>query len=331
METLLVTGRGAHIKKTKETLCIVRKDAESPEKQETTISPLDLNLIVLSGELSITTGALRLLASHDVGVIAMDGFGHPFGCFLPLQKGMIHENLERQRDLPPKRGFLAAREICRCACKNKAALLQAVGRSMDMDFRVEISGIQDKVRGIKHASSIKELFGLEGMATKIYFSGFKRAIPPEFEFTGRNHHPPKDAINALLSYGYGILYSKIRRAVVMAGLSPYYGVLHSSYKKQEALIYDLIEEFRQPIVDRIVLTVVHQGRIRPDQFTTTAEGCLINPGARKLYASTVMRRLHTEYTYMGRKEQFSRIIERQVEYYAGFVKGEHEYQAFLYR
>ena len=331
METLLVTGRGVHIKKMQEMLCIVQKNAESPEKQKTTISPLDLNMIILSGDLSITSGALRLLASHDVGVVVMDGYGRPFGHFLPLQKGMIIENVERQRDMPPKKALRTAQEICRCACRNKAALLQAIGRSMGINLTAEVEGIQREIGNIKRAADPRVLFGFEGAATKIYFGGFRRAIPPEFGFTGRNHHPPKDAINALLSYGYGVLYSRIRRAVVTAGLSPYYGVLHSSYNKQEALVYDLIEEFRQPIVDRVVLTAVHQGRIRPDQFSCTPEGCVIDPHAKKTYASAVMKRLHAEYAYMNGRERFSRIIERQAGYYAGFVNGEHEYRAFLYR
>jgi len=331
MDTLLVTGRGAHIRKMKDMLCIIQKDAESPEKQKTTISPLDLNMVILSGEFSITSGALRLLASHDVGVVVMDGYGRPFGHFLPLQKGMIIENVERQRDLPSKKALLAAQEICRCACRNKATLLQAVGRSMGIDFTAEIEGIQREIRNIKRAAGQRELFGFEGTATKIYFGGFRRAVPPEFGFTGRNHHPPKDAINALLSYGYGVLYSKIRRAVITAGLSPYYGVLHSSYKKQEALVYDLIEEFRQPVIDRVVLTAVHQGRIRPDQFTCTPEGCIIDHHAKKAYASAVMNRLHADYSYMDGKERFAQIIERQARFYAGFVNGEHEYRAFLYR
>jgi len=331
METLLVTGRGAHIKKKKETLCIIQKNAASPEKQKTTVSPIDISLVILSGELSITSGALRLLASHDVGVVVMDGYGRPFGHFLPLQKGMIIENVERQKDMPQKKALRAAQEICRSSCKNRAALLQAVGRSMSIDVGAEIDGIRREIKNINRAAGQKELFGFEGTAARIYFSGFRRAIPQEFGFTGRNHHPPRDAINALLSYGYGILYSKIRRAVVTAGLSPYYGVLHSSYKKQEALVYDLIEEFRQPVVDRVVLTAVHQGRIRPDQFVCTPEGCVIDPRAKKTYASAIMKRLHTEYSYMDGKERFSRILDRQAQYYAGFVNGEHEYRAFLYR
>ena len=331
MDTLLVTGRGAHIRKRKEVLSIVQKSTEPPEKRETTISPLDLNIVILSGDLSITSGALRLLASHDVGVVVMDGYGRPFGHFLPLQKGMIIENVERQRDIPRGKALRAAQEICRCSCRNKVTLLQAVGRSMDIDFSAEVSGIRRKIKSINRATDPRALFGFEGAATKVYFSGFRRAIPPEFGFKGRNHHPPRDAINALLSYGYGILYPRIRRAVVTAGLSPYYGVHHISYKKQEALVYDLIEEFRQPIIDRVVLTAVHQGRIRPDQFSCTPEGCIIEPRAKKTYASAVMRRLHAEYSYMGRREQFSRIIEQQARYYAGFVNGEHEYRAFLYR
>lgn len=331
METLLVTGQGVHIKKKKTLLCIVQNGSTPPENRTTTISPLDINLIVLSGELSITSGALRLLASHDVGVVIMDGYGKPFGHFLPLEKGMIIENLERQKNMPPRKAFRAAQEIVWSAARNKAALLQAVGRSIGVDYRREVAGIRTEMKKMSAAAGSKELFGYEGTAGKIYFEGLRRALPPDFGFNGRNRHPPMDAINALLSYGYGILYSRIHGAVVSAGLSPYYGVLHSPYRKQEALVYDLVEEFRQPVVDRVVLTAVNQGRIRPDHFTCTPEGCIIEPRAKKIFSSAVLKRLYTEYSYMGGKEHFAGIIDRQARHFAGFVNGEHEYRAFRYK
>lgn len=331
METLLVTGQGAHIKKKKDLLCVIQ-NKETPEEERTThLSPIDLNMIILSGELSITTGALRLLALHDVGLVVMDGYGRPFGHFLPLKKGMIIENVERQRDMPHLRSFPVAQEICRAGSTNKATLLQAVGRSMGLDCRSQVAGIRDEVKRIERARSTKELLGYEGSAGRLYFDGIRRFIPQDFGFRERNRHPPRDPINALLSYGYGILYSRIRNAIVTAGLSPYYGVLHSSYKKQEALVYDLVEEFRQPVIDRVILTLVHQGRIKPDQFTCSQEGCTINPKAKKIYASAVMRRLNIEYSYLNRKERFSRIIELQARHYAGFISGEHDYRAFVYR
>lgn len=331
METLLVTGQGAHIKKKKKLLCIVQNSSTPPENRLITISPLDINLIILSGELSVTSGALRLLASHDVGVVVMDGYGRPFGHFLPLEKGMIMENVERQKNMPPKKAFHAAQEIVRCACRNKIALLQAVGRSIEIDYRREVAGIRREIKNISRTTDAKEVFGYEGTAGRIYFEGLRRAIPPDFGFDERNRHPPMDAVNALLSYGYGILYSRIRRAVVTAGLSPYYGVLHSPYKKQEALVYDLVEEFRQPVVDRVVLTAIHQGRIRPDQFVCTPEGCIIDPRAKKIYSSAILKRLYTRYSYLGGKEDFAGIIDRQARRFAGFVNGEHEYRAFRYK
>lgn len=331
METLLITGQGTRIRKKKGLLGILQNGPTPPESRTTTVSPLDINLIIASGEFSITGGALRLLASHDVGVVVTDGFGRPFGHFLPLEKGLIVENVERQRDLPPKKAFHAAQEIVRCASGNKAALLQAVGRSIGVDCRREVAGIRTEMKKMKAATGQKELFGYEGTAGKIYFEGLQRVVPREFGFHGRNRHPPADAINALLSYGYGILYARVRSAIVSAGLSPYYGVLHSSYRKQEALVYDLVEEFRQPVVDRVALTVVNHGQVRPDQFTCTPDGCIIESRAKKIYASAVLRRLYTRHSYRGGKDQFAAIIERQARNFADFVNGERDYLAFRYR
>ena len=73
METVLITGRGAHISKKQKIISVVRKQSSPRHPHKTTISPIDLDLLILSGELSITSAALRLLASHDVGVVIMDG------------------------------------------------------------------------------------------------------------------------------------------------------------------------------------------------------------------------------------------------------------------
>jgi CRISPR-associated protein Cas1 len=182
METLLVTGQGAHIKKKKDLLCVIQ-NKETPEEERTThLSPIDLNMIILSGELSITTGALRLLALHDVGLVIMDGYGRPFGHFLPLKKGMIIENVERQRDIPHSRSFPVAQEICRAGSSNKATLIQAVGRSMGIDCRAQVNGIREEVKRIERASSTKEFPGYEGSADRLYCDGPRRSSPLEFGF-----------------------------------------------------------------------------------------------------------------------------------------------------
>lgn len=123
------------------------------------------------------------------------------------------------------------------------------------------------------ATSLVSLLGIEGSATRVYYLALQQIIPESFGFHGRTRHPPLDPANSLFSYGYGILYAVIRTALVKVKLSPYYGVLHADYKKQEPLVYDFIEEFRQPIVDRVVLSLINRQQVDPERFIVLEEGC----------------------------------------------------------
>ena len=95
--------------------------------------------------------------------------------------------------------------------------------------------------------------GLEGRAAAIYWNQLAQIIPSEFGFAGRITLSAEDPVNQCLNYVYGVLYGEVWRAVVKAGLDPYFGVMHGSLRDQGSLVFDLIEEFRAPFGDRVVM------------------------------------------------------------------------------
>lgn len=150
-------------------------------------------------------------------------------------------------------------------------LLRSIQKNVGSDINAEIENIRKMAGQTQESKVINSLMGFEGFSSNEYYLALMKIIPPEFNFNGRNRKPPMDPVNALFGYGYGILYSKIRSAIVKSGLSPYYGVLHSTYKNQEALVYDFIEEFRQPIVDRAVMTLIARKQVKPEDFKSTPD------------------------------------------------------------
>ncbi|WP_048151099.1 CRISPR-associated endonuclease Cas1 [Methanolacinia paynteri] len=326
METVLVTGRGVKIGRHNKMLYFSERD-----KKERSISPIDLDLIILSGEFSISSGAIRLLSSHDAGIVVLDNYGRPIGHFLPARKSKVIENYEMQRSLPSKKSLGIAKEICRTSGRNKIALLRSVGRNKGIDCKDIMSSIQCKIELIDEITSKNVLLGIEGITGRLYYEGLKLLLPEDAGFSHRNRHPPCDPVNALLSYGYGILYSHIRRAVVTAGLSPYYGILHSSYKKQEALVYDLIEEFRQPVVDRVVLTLFNKNQVGMNDFSIESGKCTINSQAKRIFSSEIMSRLNSGYLYKSVHLKFNDIIREQAVLMQKAIAGECDYFAFRYR
>lgn len=129
--------------------------------------------------------------------------------------------------------------------------------------------LKHKLNATKYAKTLDELRGIEGDAAAIYFNAFPYLIlntSKEFSFTNRNRRPPRDAVNAMLSFGYSILTAECTAALEGVGLDPAVGFLHSIRPGRNSLALDLIEEFRSYIVDRLVISMINTRQIVPTDF-----------------------------------------------------------------
>jgi CRISPR-associated protein Cas1 len=170
-----------------------------------------------------------------------------------------------------------------------------------------------------------QLMGYEGTGARVYWEGVSIVLEGRVEFPGRQTRGAIDPINSALNYGYGILYSQVSAAVVNAGLEPYAGFLHVDRPGKPALVLDLVEEFRAPVVDRAVLAMVNQGTpIETDDYGLTA-------ASRKLVADRVLERLRTPVPYEGKRWPLSAIIQNQARHLAVAVRGERTYESFASR
>ena len=108
---------------------------------------------------------------------------------------------------------------------------------------------------------------MEGAGTRTYYAEFGRLIRnPSFSFNGRNRRPPRDPVNALLSFVYTLLTNDVQSAIKARGLDPYLGTLHEISYGRPSLACDLVEEYRCPLGDRMVLGLINRKMIRPDDF-----------------------------------------------------------------
>lgn len=331
IRTFCVTGYGKKLKKHNDLLGIESKEDINNENKNSVISPIDIDLMVISGEHDLTTGALRLLLVNNIDTVILDHFGNPAGYLLPCGKSRLLERNEEQRKLSASRALMIAKTMCMASLSNKISLLRSVMKNTGANIENEIDMIKKMVDKIDGCEDSGSLMGVEGFSTNEYYSALMKIIPSNLNFNGRNRNPPMDPVNALLGYGYGILYANIRSAIVKAGLSPYFGVLHSTYRDQEALVYDLIEEFRQPVVDRAVLTIIARKQVTPDDFKITTQGCIINNNFKKQYAGIILTRLEQEYLYDGVKQIFSEIIYMQAKKLATAIFETGKYEPFIYR
>jgi len=331
MELCCITGYGKRIRREKGLVVIDPIPSEKDQTKKVILNPEDLSLVLISGDHDLTTSAIRSFLQHGAELVLLDRYGSPEGYLLPVGKSPLIERAERQRSVPDSRCLAIAREIVGQAIRNKAVLLKGVMKNRP-DNLPDCSPILYTLEGkARSAGSRDELFGIEGTATRHYYAGLGTVIPSSFGFQGRNRNPPRDPVNALLSYGYGILYGVIRTALVRARLSPFYGVLHAEYRHQEPLVYDFIEEFRQPVVDRVVVTMISRRQVSPEYFVVSRGGCRIPDELKRQYAHAVLERLETCYQYDGKPRMFREIIDAQARLLAyALLEGSH-YQPFSYR
>lgn len=181
----------------------------------------------------------------------------------------------------------------------------------------------------KEATTLDELRGYEGTSTAEYFSVFGQLIDPAFSFSKRIKHPPKDPVNALLSFGYTLLFQNIYSLVEAHGLHPYCGHLHDLRDGHPALVSDLIEEFRAPVVDSLVIYLINSHIIKPSDFEKR-EGmqkpCWLKNEARKTFVHQFESKMQSTFTHphTNYTVDYRRIIDLQITELVQCIRGERE-------
>ncbi len=186
----------------------------------------------------------------------------------------------------------------------------------DHAMRVNVTSLQNvssrmaaKLSEIETAEDLEVLRGLEGSTSADYFSVFNEMIltqDPEFVFDGRNRRPPRDNVNAMLSFAYAILSNDCASALESVGLDAYVGFLHTDRPGRASMALDLMEELRGPVADRLVLTLINNRMIRDKHFDKREDGSVfLNPDGRKILLTAWQDHKREEITHPYLKEKIS--------------------------
>jgi CRISPR-associated protein Cas1 len=158
---------------------------------------------------------------------------------------------------------------------------------------------------------------VEGNAARRYWEAVRGVLPAEYGWQARAGRGATDPINSLLNYGYGILYGQVERALVLAGLDPYAGFVHADRPGKPSLVLDLIEEFRQAAVDRVVFGLANR-RYTVEQD----EQGRLSQATRKNFAEHVLDHLEADVRYEGKNRALRQAIQMQARQVAAFVRRE---------
>jgi CRISPR-associated protein Cas1 len=294
--------------------------------------------VVVAGNVQVSTQALETLAANDIPVAYLTGHGRFIAMLTPAPaKNVALREAQFRRFADAAERLALAREVVRAKLTNQRALLMRCLRSAgDGDAEPQRGRDEPAARDIAEllvrldrVTEVESLLGLEGQGAALYFGEFGRflkAQPPGrgFDFRSRNRRPPRDPVNALLSFAYALLAKDCFAAVCTVGFDPYHGFYHAGRHGRPSLALDLMEEFRAVIADSVVLTLINNRLVTPADFLTWREACQLTEAGRRAFFAAYEQRKATVVTHpiYGYKMSYSRMLEVQARTLAAYVRGD---------
>lgn len=330
---LVLSDFGLFVGKKSERL-VVRKGGEI--QQEVPLFKLEQVIIASSG-VSFSADAVKECADRGIPLYFLSSSGRPYATV--LSGGLIGTVATRREQLlayTDERGIYLAKAFARGKIRNQANFLRYQGkyrklRQADVYRKLDDAARQlmefdrgiDQARGDDLDTVRPVLLNLEARAAILYWDCLRTTLSDDVSFETREKRGADDLVNSCLNYGYGVLYTQIESALILAGLDPYAGFLHTDRSGRPSMVMDLIEEFRQPVVDRTIF-----GLLNLKTKLEVADGRLTDE-TRRTVAKKVLERLDGQERYDGKKPRLRTIIQRQARAVASFVRREGRYEPFV--
>jgi CRISP-associated protein Cas1 len=323
MTTLYVSDQGANLRVKQQQFqvyCGTELRCQVPVNQ--------VSHIFLFGCCHISHGAVSLALTRRIPVIFLSHQGRYFGRLETAGQAKIdYLSAQVQRSLDPEFSLAQARSIVLGKLHNSRVVLQRLNRRRNLALVSQaISQLATIMKTVAAEEVKASLFGHEGQAAQVYFRALGALFIDPFRFEQRNRRPPKDPVNSLLSLGYTLLHQNLSSLVEAIGLHTHYGNLHVPRQNHPALVCDLVEEFRAPVVESLVAYLINSKLLSPEDFTPPDPqgGVYLYPDAFKVFIKHWEEKLQSEITHphTGYKVTYRRCLELQVWEYVAVLKGE---------
>ncbi len=261
------------------------------EVQKTTIAAHKVKSIWLAKGTALSSDAVHLAVKHNIDIVFLENDGMPVGRVWHSKLGST--TLIRKKQLAASMNHLAIHYIrlwLGRKLNNQIGFIQNLlkHRKQHQDF------LEDKIAKIValHSSITncqaeriddiaEKIRGWEGTAGRLYFETLSYVLPLQYQFEGRSFRPAADPFNAFLNYAYGVLYSRVEKSLILAGLDPYVGFLHRDDYNYKSMVYDFIEPYRV-FADKIVFSLFSAKKIRQDHTDSIANGQRLNKEGKVL-------------------------------------------------
>lgn len=327
MTTLYIEEHGAMLRKSDERLLVTKG------KTELFSSPMcKINQVVIFGNNLITPQALEAVLHNNIDVVYLTANGHYRGRLQPATSWHV-EYRRAQYHKAENETFCMefSKNIVRAKIANASRLIQMKAYRSEVVSSSEWHRFQRFQDLVGSAKSMDAIRGYEGAASAIFFPLFAQLLKDRMGFQQRIKHPPPDPINILLSLGYTLLFSQIQVMVNLVGLDPYQGLFHQIKPGHAALVSDLMEEFRSPVIDSLVLRCVNLGTVKRTDFETLEQKVALKKEGLRRYLDACNERFNdfSGKIIQGKRYSFRRFFEHQCRHFARVVTGkESQYNPF---
>jgi len=316
-QPLYASSQGSRLSKRGERVVLMEEGQEAASRRL-----LDVSHIALFGAVDASSALLRECLDRGIPVLWLTYGGWLKGFATGLPKKNIDLRIAQFRSSPRLR-LGVARRIVAGKIRNSRTLLRRNLSSPNPEALDRLAAYAARAERITNPRS---LLGIEGTAAKLYFSEFPKLLRANlpFRFEERNRRPPRDEVNALLSFCYSLLVKDATAACIAVGLEPLLGLYHEPRFGKPALALDLAEEFRPLIADSVVIRAINTGVVTERSFEKTSAAVALRPEARRELIGVYEHRMRTELQHpvFGYKASYRRTLEIQARLLAAVLTGQ---------
>lgn len=324
MAVLYVKEQGTYVKKKNESI-VVSKGSDI--LLQLPVANLD-NMAVI-GNVQLTSQVLQMLLMRGVDINHFSFSGKYLGrtaaessknIFLRLAQYEIYHNLERRLEL--------ARQIVNNKILNQMKMIERFPFSgQEYVWRSDVEKMEYHRQKLPYKKTSNEILGVEGICSQIYFGAYGKMFKCEYEFHGRNRRPPRDPINVIISLGYTFLTKEVSNALDAESFEMYLGFLHGIRYGRKSLALDMVEEFRQPVVDRLAIRLFNKRMITEFDFSLEENAILLNEEGFKKFCKEFEKWM-TDKAFSDGEMSFRSRIKFQVGQLKKAIQSGREYLPF---
>lgn len=298
------------------------------------VPPGQVDRIELGPHVGISDAAIRQAMAWRVPVAMVNGFGEEVGCITPKLARRADLHLAQAAcALDPAKRVELARIIVQARLRNQRIQLKRLIRDAGVaKATVAADAIAKMTRRTLSAKGVSELLGFEGAGTAQYWPALGACLKHGWQMNARSRQPPKDAVNAVISWLASMLARDLYALILRRDLHPGIAVLHGSQDDHDGAVYDLMEEFRAPLSEGLAVALFNKRHLRPEHFYAREDGgvrlsreggeAVIRGYEAKLDSRVKSRRLKAETSWRG-------LMQEQVNAYARHMLGEERYRPYL--